>query len=643
MVPKTEILVKRGPIPFLAMCYHLLHHAQAVPARRSCFRLGLFLGGLLLLFSADGRSEEFRRLDQDRTPPEFATLQDWVARAHELRTRILVSTGLEPLPARTPLNPRLSPLVTRDGYTVQNVTLETLPGFYLTGNLYRPLGMNPPYPAVLGPHGHWKKGRLENSELSSVPGRAINLARRGAVVLTYSMIGYEETKGLIPHRFDEPRYQLWGFGPAGLQLWNSLRALDFLTSMTDVDPERIGMTGASGGGTQTFLLMAVDPRIAVAAPVNMISAHFQGGCICENAPLLRLDSINTEIGAMMAPRPLMLVSTSGDWTSKTPDVEFPAIRSVYRLFGAEDRVANAHFDYPHNYNRDSREAVYGWFGRWLWDEERPGEDPFQVEPAHVLTAELPARPLPLEEVFSNFAARARGQIEIHKPGDWKEIFRYREVYGPVLRHSLSVPPSPDLVEMEVQLPDPHHRAGRAVLVVHPREEEERARALAHRYRGDGRLAFRISPYPQVEALMPPEDVNHWTTYNPTPTSRRIDQVRRACRVILDRGDVTGLDLVGLGEAGAWVLLGAATGPRVGRVSAELEVFSGDTDQVFLDRLFVPLLRRSGDLKTAAVLLAPGQLTLHGLDAGPLKRWFQEVYGAAGASGMLEFGNGPIGN
>jgi len=623
------------------MCYRLLHDAQTVPARGGCFRFGVFLGGILLLLPVEGRNEKFRRLDQEQTPPEFATREEWLARAHELRTRIMVSAGLEPLPARTPLNPRPSPPLARDGYTVQNVTLETLPGFYLTGNLYRPLGVDPPYPAVLSPHGHWKNGRLENGERSSVPGRSINLARRGAVVFTYSMIGYEETEGLIPHRFDEPRYQLWGFGPACLQLWNSLRALDFLTSMTDVDPERIGMTGASGGGTQTFLLMAVDPRIAVAAPVNMISAHFQGGCICENAPLLRLDSINTEIGAMMAPRPLMLVSTSGDWTSRTPDVEYPAIRSVYRLYGAEERVANAHFDYPHNYNRDSREAVYGWFGKWLWGEERPSEEPFQVEPDDALKAELPAQPLPLEELFSNFAARAGGQVEIHKPGDWEEIFRYREVFGPVLRHALSVPPSADTVEMEVLLPDPHHRAGRAVLVVHPGDEEERARALARRYRDDGRLAFRISPYPQVEALIPPEDVNHWTTYNPTPASRRIDQVRRACREILDRGDVTGLDLVGLGEAGSWVLLGAATGAGAGLVTAELEKFSADTDQVYLDRLFVPLLRRAGDLKTAAVLLAPGQLTLHGLDEGPLKLWFQDVYGAAGAAGMLEFRSEPI--
>lgn len=624
------------------MCYRLLHHAQTVPARRSCFRVAIFLGGLLLLFSAEGRSEEFRRLDQEQTPPEFAKLEDWMARAHELRTRIMVSAGLKPLPARTPLNPKLSPPLTRDGYTVQNVCLETLPGFYLTGNLYRPLGIDPPYPAVLGPHGHWKNGRLENSELSSVPGRAINLARRGAVVFTYSMIGYEETKGFIPHRFDEPRYQLWGFGPACLQLWNSLRALDFLTSMTDVDPGKIGMTGASGGGTQTFLLMAVDPRIAVAAPVNMISAHFQGGCICENAPLLRLDSINTEIGAMMAPRPLMLVSTSGDWTSKTPDVEFPAIRSVYRLFGAEERVANAHFDYPHNYNRDSREAVYGWFGKWLWGEERSGEEPFRMEPADALKAELPAPPLPLEELFSNFAARARGQIETHKPRDWEGIFRYREAFGPVLRHSLAVPSSSGSIEMEVLLPDPHDQAGRAVLVVHPRDQEERAGKLSRRYRDQGRLTFRISPYPQVEALIPPEDVNHWTTYNPTPASRRIDQVRRACREILERGDVTGLDLVGMGEAGAWVLLGAATGPRAGHVTAELKEFSGDTDQVFLDRLNVPLLRRAGDLKTAAVLLAPGRLELHGLDEGPLKPWFQDVYGAAGAAAMLEFRSAPIG-
>ena len=158
---------------------------------------------------------------------------------------------------------------------------------------------------------------------------------------------------------------------AGLQLWNSLRAVDFLCALPDVDPARIGCTGESGGGTQTFLLTAVDERIAVAAPVNMVSTHMQGGCLCENPPLLRIATTNVEIAALAAPRPLLLVSATGDWTCNTPRVEFPAIHAIYQLFGAGERVATVQIDAGHNYNQASREQVYPFFARWLAGE--PGE------------------------------------------------------------------------------------------------------------------------------------------------------------------------------------------------------------------------------------------------------------------------------
>ena len=127
------------------------------------------------------------------------------------------------------------------------MVLETWPGFYLTGTLYRPTSGSGPFPAILSAHGHWEGGRFEDTELASVPGRAVSLARQGYVVFSYSMVGYNETSDRFPHRFSAPAYELWGFSAMGLQLWNSIRALDFLAEQPDVDPERIGMTGASGG------------------------------------------------------------------------------------------------------------------------------------------------------------------------------------------------------------------------------------------------------------------------------------------------------------------------------------------------------------------------------------------------------------
>ncbi len=580
-------------------------------------------------------AQPFRHLRQEHTPHPPPTLEAWLGRASALRTRIRVSTGLWPLPERTPLNPRLSPPTTGDGYTVQSVVLETYPGFYLTGNLYRPLDGPGPHPAVLSAHGHWTQGRFENTDTGSIPGRAVQFARMGYVVFSYSMVGYNETADLLPHRFDAPAFQLWGFTPMGLQLWNSLRALDFLSSLPDVDPHRIGMTGASGGATQTFMLTAIDPRIRVAAPVNMISAHFQGGCVCENAPLLRLTTHNVEIGALAAPRPLLLVSTSGDWTRNTPSVEYPAIRAIYRLFDAEDRVANVHRDDPHNYNRGSREAVYAWFNRWLKNDPSPvAEQPFQIEPPEVLTAEVPDDALGLEALFARFRARARQQIEAARPDGWPAIYAYRDTFGRALEEVLDPGPATPAFTLEAALPADRTGAGRAVLIVHPddttaaREAHRRADSL----RAAGVLAFLLNPVPRPAS--PPDSIAHATTYNPTTASLRVNAIRAAATSILARPDVTRLDLVGLEVAGPWTLLVRALLPDVHATEVDLAALADDTDIPFLSDLFIPLLRRAGDVRTAAVMIAPAPLTLHGLPEGPLRTWFEDVYRAAGARPML---------
>ena len=199
------------------------------------------------------------------------------------------------------------------------------------------------------------------------------MARQGYVVFTYDMVGQNDTDQ-IPHHWSEARHDLWNIGPMGIQLWDSIRATDFVSSLPDVDPARIVATGASGGGTQTFFLMAVDDRIKAAAPVNMISATAQGG-VCENAANLRAgwpDFSNMVVGALMAPRPLILISNGGDWTVETPKEVFPAIQSIYRLFGAEKNVANVHFpQFIHNYNKESREAVYQFFNQHILNKPAP--------------------------------------------------------------------------------------------------------------------------------------------------------------------------------------------------------------------------------------------------------------------------------
>ena len=283
----------------------------------------------------------YRGVNDTYTAPQFTSRAGWSLRAAHIRELVLASAGLVPMPDRTPLNANVLGDVTRSDYIVSKVYFESLPGFFVTGNLYRPVG-DGPFPAILSPHGHWAYGRLENSATASVPGRAINLARQGFVVFTYDMIGYNDSWQLEHRLFGGPREKLWGLSIAGLQLWNGIRSLDFLESLPYVQRDRIGATGASGGGTQVFLLAAVDQRVAVAAPVNMISLHMQGGCLCENQPGLRLDTNNVEIAATIAPRPLLMVSATGDWTSQHARARVPGrARAVCAAGRARSRACSA--------------------------------------------------------------------------------------------------------------------------------------------------------------------------------------------------------------------------------------------------------------------------------------------------------------
>lgn len=301
----------------------------------------------------------------------------WQMRAKWLRGQIRWAAGLLPEPDRTPLRPTVTGTVEGDGFTVENVAFESRPGLFVCGNLYRPAGGNGPFPAVLCPHGHWQQGRLHHDERGSVVARCVTLARRGMVVFSWDMLGYADSARQFGHRDPEwtrPAHGLWGFGPFAAQTWNSVRSLDYVAALPDVDATRIAVTGASGGGTQSFVLAAIDARIAVSAPVCMVSTIMQGGCSCENAPGLRFGTHNAEIAALTAPRPQMLVSATGDWTRKNPDVEFPYLRAIYGLLDAAPRLHHFHQDAPHNYNRASRRAVYGFLHRELLGSPWPGAD-----------------------------------------------------------------------------------------------------------------------------------------------------------------------------------------------------------------------------------------------------------------------------
>lgn len=363
----------------------------------------------------DARDVNPPNVDTHFPLPHFDTLQAWEQRRVFLRNQVLVAAGLSPMPEKTPLHAQIFGKLEGKDYTIEKVLIEPLPGFFLGGNLYRPSPNAAKHPGILNPQGHWPYGRLENEPLYSAPSLGISLARQGYVVFAYDMVGYNDTLQL-PHRFGSPEQRLWSFGPLGLQLWDSIRALDFLASLPDVDASRLGITGASGGGTQTFLLNAVDDRIQFAAPVNMVSAIMQGGDLCENAPGLRINTSNVEIAALFAPKPMLLVSATGDWTHNVPKEEFPAIQRIYALYGKADQVEVVQFHAEHNFNRESREAVYRFFAKHNPGLSDPRElvehdiDVPMVQELEVLSNRtLPAGALDLDGVFRLWRERAEAQ------------------------------------------------------------------------------------------------------------------------------------------------------------------------------------------------------------------------------------------
>lgn len=357
--------------------------------------------------ATDARNAQIITTNSKQPLPAYKTLEEWQKRRAALRNQILVSTGLAPLPPKNDLHAQVYGKITGQGYTIEKVLLETFPGFYLGGNLYRPLNGRARHPGIVSPHGHWTYGRLENQPVFSGPSLGISLAQQGYVVFAYDMVGYTDTLQ-IPHAFGSAALRLWSMGPLGLQLWNSIRAVDFVASLPDVDAEDIGATGASGGASQTFLLSAVDERVKFSAPVNMISSSKQGGDLCENQAGLRIGTNNVELAALSAPRPMLMVSDTRDWTRNTLRDEYPAMRSIYALYGQPDAVEAVQIEAPHNFNRESREAVYRFFAKLhpgLSDAKNLGEHNIAIPPLGDLMA-LYNHPLPANAVDLNgfFAA-----------------------------------------------------------------------------------------------------------------------------------------------------------------------------------------------------------------------------------------------
>jgi len=281
----------------------------------------------------------------------------WEKRKEIIKNGIIDGLQLNKMPQiKGQFNPIINSTRKMDGYIVENIALESFSGFYVTGNLYRPIQEEGKHATILSAHGHWADRRMAEE----VQIRSAALARMGAIVFSYDMVGYGESMQ-VNHKM--PIAML-------LQTYNGKRILEYLLSRSDVDSERIGMTGASGGGTQTFVLTAIDDRIKVSAPVVQVSAHFFGGCVCESGMPVHKSkdhqTNNVEIAALCAPRPLMLVSNGNDWTRNTPRIEYPYIQKIYSVYDAEHKVEHVHLPgEKHDYGYSKRVAVYNFFSHHL--------------------------------------------------------------------------------------------------------------------------------------------------------------------------------------------------------------------------------------------------------------------------------------
>lgn len=647
--------------------------------------------------SQDQRSARLRTIyDKEHpwTPP--ATLDEWNREAERIRRQILVANGLWPMPEKTDLGAIVHSPIDRGDYIVEHVIFSSQPGVYVTGNLYRPKTITGKVPGILTPHGHWGNGRFyqagdkeaeyqikqgaeqfQNGARFPLQARMAQLARLGCIVFHYDMIGYADSKPL-PHRagFSDANAALWLHNKMGLQTWNSIRALDFLLSLPEVDPERIGVTGASGGGTQTFLLAAIDPRVTVSFPAVMVSTEMQGGCICENADYLRTGINNIAIAALTAPRP-MAMSGANDWTIRIETKGFPELRQVYGLYGAADLVhAKCFPQFEHNYNQVAREMMYDWFNAHLkLGKNSPIQEvdfePLTVEEMTVFNNEHPHpdNALPEAELRAELIKRDQnllaGLIQ-NNPERFREV-----VQGAVDIMLPAVSKETELTTTKLESADKdsssteaakaqrmilsYDRARVPVTLLSPNSSASPMAVIlwvdgtgaSHLFEENGTIAPTVQSllnagYSVASAdlfLTGPENKHHslysdrfnvrspgheptsddpeYTGfvygYNRTPLAERVRDIQAITRALKGMS-FEKVILVGTGKAGLWAAISAASASDlpVEQVIADLDGFRFDTIKASADENMLPGALKYGDIEGILSLASPIPLTLAGV-------------------------------
>ncbi|MXV15213.1 alpha/beta hydrolase family protein [Hufsiella ginkgonis] len=298
------------------------------------------------------KTPEEGKLQLDYFATLYNDLRGWEKRKAVLKKEILSALRLQPLPVKPASAPITTPVRKMNGYTVQNIAIETLPGLYVCGSVYRPVNAKGKLPVILNPDGHFDKGRYRADSQY----RCAMLARMGAIAMDYDLFAWGES--LLQFKTADHRRAI----AQSIQALNGMRILDYLLSLRDSDPSRVAITGGSGGGSQTMLLSAIDDRFTLSVSVVMLSSYHSGGCPCESGMGTHLcggGTNNVEIAAMSAPKPQLVISDGKDWTQNVPQTEFPFLQKIYGFYGRSELAENAHFPGEgHDYGLSKRLAMY---------------------------------------------------------------------------------------------------------------------------------------------------------------------------------------------------------------------------------------------------------------------------------------------
>lgn len=331
------------------------------------------------LYEYPRRHEAEGKMMLDYLSSLYANKAQWEARRDSLRREVRQRLELDAFLDSCVLGkPLLSKIRKHDGYTTQNICIELTPGQHLFGTIYASTKKGK-HALIVCPDGHWPY-RYRKDEQQ----RLGTLARMGAVCVDFDLYGWGESEkevGEAAHHTSRAHvYQ----AACGYVL------LDYmLKNRKDIDPERVGVMGGSGGGTHTVLLSLLDERVTASAPVVHLASHFDGGCPCESGKPVQLAAGGTceaELAAVVAPKPMLIVSDGGDWTSSVPTLEFPYLQRIYGFYDAKDKVRNVHLpNERHDFKENKRQAVYDFFiDVFGLDRSMLDESKIEIEPDEAL-------------------------------------------------------------------------------------------------------------------------------------------------------------------------------------------------------------------------------------------------------------------